>query len=166
VGFVCSVCGEAHAGELRDVRLTLPDPVYELDEEERARRSWVGEDSSLLRDGDRDRHFVRGLLELPIAGEDEYFGYGVWVEVAPDDFDLLGRLWHDPEGWRHEPFEARLANELLPYRATVGLPLRLRLREVDVLPLVELEDSGHPLALDQRAGISGHHAHELAAVVA
>jgi hypothetical protein len=166
VGFVCSVCGEAHEGELRDIRMTLPEPVYRLGDEERERQSWVGEDSALLRDADRERHFVRGLLQLPIGDADEYFGYGVWVEVAPDDFETLGRLWHDPEGWRHEPFAGRLANEVAPYRDTVGLPVQLRLRDVDLLPTVELEDAEHPLSHDQRTGISDHHAHELAAIVA
>ena len=163
MGFTCTLCGERHETELRDVRLTLPDPVFRLDEAERERTAWVSEDSSVLRDGDIDRHFVRGLLEVPILGASEYFGYGVWVEVERDDFSRLGELWHDPDGWRHEPFDGALANELAPYDDTVGLPVRLRLRDVRLLPLVELAGP-HPLARDQRDGITDHRAHELAAV--
>jgi hypothetical protein len=166
VSFTCSVCGEVHDGEVRDIRLTLPDPVFRLDEEERARRAFVGEDSSILHEPGGDRHFVRGLLELPIRGADGYFGYGSCVEVEAEDFAALGELWHDPDGWRHEPFAGLLANELSPYRGTVGLPLRLRLRDVSLLPLIELEAGEHPLVSDQGEGISLRDAHDLAAVVA
>jgi hypothetical protein len=166
VGFTCSVCGEAHAGETRDIRMDLPHRIYLLDEDERERRSWVGEDSAVLHADDGERFFVRALLELPIDGEDAYFGYGAWVEVGADDFETLGELWHDEEGWRSEPFSGTLANELSPYAFTEGLPVRLRLRDVRLLPLAELEDADHELVRAQRRGISPHRAHELAATVA
>lgn len=166
MGFTCSVCGRYHEREARDIRMTLPDPVFRLEEDERRRRAWVGEDSSVLHGDDGERFFVRGLLELPIRATDAYFGYGVWVEVDEDDFRLLGKLWNDAEGFDHPPFPGRLANELLPYSETLGLPVRLRLRDVELLPLVELEDAANPLVADQRNGITDHDAHDLAAVVA
>jgi hypothetical protein len=166
VGFTCSVCGEAHAGETRDIRMDLPHRIYLLDEDERERRSWVGEDSAVLHGDDGERFFVRALLELPIDGEDAYFGYGAWIEVSADDFETLRELWHDEEGWRSEPFAGTLANELSPYAFTEGLPVRLRLRDVRLLPLAELDDADHELVRAQRRGISPHRAHELAATVA
>jgi hypothetical protein len=166
VGFTCSVCGEAHAGETRDVRLGLPQPIFRLDDEERLRRAWVEDDFAVLRDESGDRHFVRGLLELPIPEEEGRFGYGSWIEVSSDDVVARGELWHDDEGWRSEPFAGTLANELGPYFATEGLSVRLRLRDVSLLPLVELEDGEHELVRAQRIGISSHRAHELAATVA
>jgi hypothetical protein len=44
--------------------------------------------------------------------------------------------------------------------------VRIRLRDVELLPLVELEDAEHELVRAQRHGISSHRAHELAATVA
>ena len=44
--------------------------------------------------------------------------------------------------------------------------MRVRLRDVQLLPLVELEDANHELVRAQRNGISSHRAHELAATVA
>lgn len=166
MSFTCSVCGEAHASETRDIRMDLPHRIYLLDEDERERRSWVGEDSAVLHADDGERFFVRALLELPIDGEETYFGYGAWVEVGADDFETLGRLWHDEDGWRSGPFSGTLANELSPYAFTEGLPVRLRLRDVRLLPLAELEDADHELVRAQRRGISPHRAHELAATVA
>ena len=165
MGFTCAVCGETHAGETRDIRLGLPQPIFLLDEEERAERARVGDDSAVLEDRGRERFFVRGLLELPIADEEGYFGYGTWVEVSAPDFAALGELWDDEEGWRAEPFAGTLANELSPYAFTEGLPVRIRLRDVSLLPLVDLEDGEHELVRAQRHGISGHRAHQLAATV-
>ena len=164
--FTCDVCGETHAGETRDIRMGLPQPIFLLDEDERRRRAHVEDDFALLRTTNGERYFVRALLELPIAGEDGYFGYGAWVEVSASDAAALGELWDDEEGQRAEPFSGTLANELSPYAFTEGLPVRIRLRDVRLLPLVELADANHELVRAQRHGISRHRAHELAATVA
>jgi hypothetical protein len=163
VAFTCEVCGETHAGEKRDIRMGVPQPIFLLDDDDREDRSWVGEDSATL---DGERFFVRALLELPIVGEDGYFGYGTWVEVSRADFDVLAELWFDEEGWRNAPFAGTLANELSPYAFTEGLPLEIKLRDVQLLPLVELADGEHELVRAQRNGISPHRAHQLAATVA
>ena len=165
MAFTCDVCGETHAGETRDIRMGLPQPIFLLDEEERELVARVGDDSAVLRKGDRERFFVRALLELPIAEEDGYFGYGAWIEVSEHDFAALCELWDDEDGWRSEPFPGTLANELSPYAFTEGLPVRIRLRDVQLLPLVDLEDGEHELVRAQRQGISAHRAHQLAATV-
>ena len=166
MAFTCDVCGETHAGETRDIRLGLPQPIFLLDEDERRRRAYVEDDFAILHGEGRDRYYVRALLELPIEGEDGYFGYGAWVEVSEEDVASLGELWHDAAGWRSEPFHGTLANELHPYAFTEGLPVQIRLRDVRLLPLVELDDVDHELVRAQANGISSHRAHELAATVA
>jgi hypothetical protein len=166
VGFTCDVCGETHAGETRDIRMGLPQPIFLLDDDERERRSLVSDDSAVLHGKTGDRFFVRALLELPIAGEDGYFGYGAWIEVSEPDFAALRELWDDDDGWRSEPVAGTLANELSPYAFTEGLSVQIRLRDVELLPLVELEDGEHELVRAQRYGISPHRAHQLAATVA
>jgi hypothetical protein len=140
--------------------MALPQPIFLLDEDEREHRAWVGEDAAIL---DGERFFVRALLELPIAGEEAYFGYGAWIEVSEADFAALVELWRDQDGWRSEPLAGTLANELSPYAFTEDLPVQIRLRDVELLPLVELEDGEHELVRAQRYGISPHRAHQLAA---
>ena len=163
MSFTCEACGETHAGETRDIRLGLPQPIFLLDDADRRRRAWLAEDAAVL---DDERFFVRGLLELPIVGEDGYFGYGAWIEVAPPDFTRLMELWEAEDGWRSDPFAGTLANELSPYAFTEGLPLEIKLRDVQLLPLVELADGEHELVRAQRNGISPHRAHQLAATIA
>ncbi len=166
MAFTCDVCGEKHAGETRDIRMGLPQPIFFLDEEERRRRAYVENDFAVLSTQNGDRYFVRALLELPVDGEDGYFGYGAWVEVSAADASALEDLWDDEKGQRAAPFSGTLANELSPYAFTEGLPVRIRLRDVELLPLVELADANHELVRAQRHGISRHRAHELAATVA
>lgn len=166
MSFTCDVCGEAHAGVTRDIRMGLPQSIFLLDEEERRRRAYVEDDFAMLHTQSGDRYFVRALLELPIDEEDGYFGYGAWVEVSAADVAALGELWDDEEGQRAGPFTGTLANELSPYAFTEGLAVRIRLRDVQLLPLVELADANHELVRAQRHGISRHRAHELAATVA
>lgn len=166
MAYTCDVCGATHAAETRDIRMGLPQPIFLLDEEERELRARVGDDLAVLQGDAGERFFVRALLELPIAGEDGYFGYGAWIEVNAPDFAALGELWDDEDGWRAGPVAGTLANELSPYAFTEGLRLQLKLREVDLLPLVELEDGEHELVRAQRYGISPHRAHQLAATVA
>jgi hypothetical protein len=166
LGFVCSVCGEYHDELMLDIRMGLPEAVFALREEEREYRAEVGEDFAVFdpADGER-RYFVRGLLEIPIPELESYFGYGVWIEVDADRFDRLGELWDDERGLEEPPFAGKLANELTPYEGTVGLPVMLQLRDVNLLPTVELVETDHLLRAEQRGGISEARAQELAATV-
>jgi hypothetical protein len=166
LGFVCSVCGEHHDELMLDIRMGLPEPVFELSEEERAQRAEFGEDSGIYRESDGQEHYyVRGLLEVPIPSLDRYFGYGAWIEVDGASYDRLGELWDDERGREEPPFSGRLANELAPYQGTFGLPVMLQLREVELLPVVELVDTDHRLRAEQQNGITEERAQELAATV-
>jgi hypothetical protein len=157
---VCALCGQSHAGETRQLHLLLPEPIFRIEEADRDGRAWVGSDTAVLRDREQERFFVRGLLELPVADEDGHFGYSTWVEVDEAAFDALRGPWDG------DPFTGTLASEVHPYAFTEGLPVQIHARDVDVLPLVELDDSDHELVRAQRNGISPHRAHELVATVA
>jgi hypothetical protein len=158
--FVCSVCGEHHDERLLDIRLGLPDVIHALDTDARMQRAWLADDFAVL---DDERFFVRGLLELPVPGLEDRFAYGTWVEVAISDFQQLMRHWHDEE--QFAAVRCTLANELEPYRGTVGLRATLRATAADRLPAVELSDAPHELVSAQRHGISVRRSDELAAAV-
>jgi hypothetical protein len=158
--FVCSVCGEHHDERLLDIRLGLPDVIHALDTDARMQRAWLADDFAVL---DDERFFVRGLLELPVPGLEDRFAYGTWVEVAMSDFQQLMRHWHDEE--QFAAVRCTLANELEPYRGTVGLRATLRATAADRLPAVELSDAPHELVSAQRHGISVRRSDELAAAV-
>jgi hypothetical protein len=159
VGFVCSVCGEHHAERLMDVRFGLPDAIYALSEAERRERASIGDDSAVL---DDELHFVRGLVEIPVPELGDRFAFGAWAAVDREDWYALGELWADPQQAEAPPFPGRLANELGPYEATNGLPVVVRLRSLDLVPALILEDGEHPLVRDQRVGITAAKSERLA----
>jgi hypothetical protein len=153
LGWTCSVCGEQHEEQLRDIRAALPEAVFDLTETERGERAEISDDWCRFVDGTGAvRFFVRGVLHLPVKRSSEDFRFGVWVEVAEGDFYRLAELWHQ-EGSATRPFFGRLANELNLYPRTVGLPVALQLRDEPHLPAVIGLDPEHELVLDQRGGI-------------
>jgi hypothetical protein len=162
VGFVCSVCGEFHEERMLDIRMTLPDEIHDLSEEERDRRAWVADDFAVL---DERAFFVRALLELPVPELDTRFAYGIWTEVGHEDFRHLLEHWDDPAQAEFAPVDATLANEVAPYRGTLGLEVELRPVSAELLPLAELRRADHQLWRDQQQGISPGRTDELAAVV-
>ena len=161
MGFACSVCGEYHAEELRDIRMGLPGAIFALSDEQRTARVWLADDFAVL---DDERFFVRGLLELQVRDDGGRFGYGTWVEVPSRTFATLMRRWDDPR--QFTPTGCLLANDLPPYEDTVGLPATLQPVAPARLPLVELDDAEHLLVDEQRDGITVERSRELAAVVA
>jgi hypothetical protein len=161
LGYTCSTCGRYHDEEIRDVRAGLPEEIHRLPEEERERRVVISPSGDFATLGDSDRHFVRALIEVPIRGEDDVFGWGVWVRLEPDDVARVAESWTDEDAVGTE-YPGWLATELPAYGVTEGLDGTLRLRAVDVLPAFEVGDAGHRLGIEQRDGIDVERARELA----
>jgi hypothetical protein len=140
-----------------------PEPIARLEEDERATRVVAADDFCTLieRDG-IERHFARGLLEIP-TDDGSYFGYGAWVELGAEEITRLAERWDDPRGGDEPPFPGTLANELTPYVGTEGLRATLHLRDVTLLPRIELAGD-HELVRDARVGISPERANELGQV--
>src|SRR5215469_11890469 len=80
--FVCGTCGGTHDGFPTDRAWKLPDDVWAIPEPERSQVAKF--DADLCQMG--ERHFIRCVLYVPFAQRDGDFGWGIWVEVGPDDF--------------------------------------------------------------------------------
>ena len=102
MSFTCDVCGETHAGETRDIRMGLPQPIFLLDEDEREAGVPPGRATTWPCSGATPVSASRcgRCSSCRSRGEDGYFGYGAWVEVSEPDFAALGELWDDEDGWR------------------------------------------------------------------
>ena len=161
MGWACSVCGERHDDEPRDIRCGLPDAVFRLGEHERRERAEAGDDwCRFVDETGAARFYLRALLHLPIADTTDDFRFGVWVEVDRGDFYRLGERWRDDAAVR--PFFGRLANDLDGYDATAGLPVAIQLRQVNLLPSAILLDGSHRLVEEQRSGMTRERALRLA----
>jgi hypothetical protein len=102
-------------------------------------------------------------VEIPVLDADEDFDWGVWVSLSRDNFRRAYELWDAPERAAEPPYFGWLSTELPAYGpSTVNLKTNLQTRPPGERPLVELEPTGHPLAVEQRTGITVARVREIA----
>jgi hypothetical protein len=155
----CGHCGKDLGSHARDVGYSLPDVVWALDEEERARRAPSSCDLCVL---DRSRFFIRGIALVPIQETGQNFGWGFWVEVSERVFERYLEIYESDA--QDEPIaEGRLANAPRSYPNLEGHPVEIAFGAARNRPQLTLRPSEHPLSLDQLRGISLARVHELIA---
>lgn len=99
--------------------------------------------------------FVRGRLVLPIVDADGEFDWGVWVSVSEPNFHRIAEVWDSPVRIDEPPYFGWLSSELPLYEpTTLNLKTKLHTQPIGSRPLVELEPTDHPLAVEQRSGIT------------
>jgi hypothetical protein len=148
MAFICSVCGEAHEG-LPDIGDEKPYYWYTLPREERDGRARLTEDTCVIDDRD---FFIRGVLRLPVRDDEQDFGFGVWVSQKRENFE---RYVAEPDSAEIGPFFGWLSTEIDYYaESTLSLKTMAHFRGGDARPTIELEQTEHPLAIDQREGIT------------
>lgn len=154
-GFVCSICGEEHAGFLTDMAFTLPDEVWGIPETKR--REVARFNNDLCQWG--ERYFIRCVLEVPFTDEDGFFGWGAWAEVEWSVFERYLELY-DEDGRSERTHNGLLANVLPGYGHTIGVPVLIQFRESTKRPALKLLPTDQsPLATEQREGIA-HRRHQ------
>lgn len=102
---------------------------------------------------DREYFFARACLELPVHGEAEPFIWGVWVSLSGPSFETFKTTLEMTARSHLGPFFGWLSAALPLYSSTENLKTLLHLRD-GIRPYLELEPTDHPLAVEQRNGIS------------
>lgn len=128
-----------------------PLSYYEIPEEQRASRCSLGSDDCVI---DGTMFFVRGCLEIPVIGEAEPFSWGVWVSVSEASFCEWVSLFDKQDRSGAKPYFGWLNAWLTPYPDTINLKTMVYLRDKGIRPYIEMEPTDHPLAVEQRNGIS------------
>jgi hypothetical protein len=148
--FTCTACGEVHEGM---PAFDWPHPIYytAVPEEERTARCVLTSDMCMIDGGD---FFVRGCIDIPVHGQDESFSWGVWTTLSEKNFRHYEDLFNSEKRSDHGPFFGWLSSHIWVYPDTLNLKTRLHLRDHGVRPYVELEPTDHPLAVEQREGIT------------
>lgn len=162
-GFICSRCGESHGDLPVSYGAAAPAYWYQLPPEERGRRARLSSDQCVI----DDRYFfVVGNVEIPIIGEGVNFVWSVWVSLSENNFRRARELWETGGREKEPPYFCWVGTELPCYPAsTLNLKARMRTRPVGERPLVELEPTEHPLAVEQRRGITLARVREIAECV-
>jgi hypothetical protein len=127
-------------------------------EAERATRCSLGSDECVI---DGELFFVRGCLEIPVVGTQDVLSWGAWVSLSEDNFKVFLGFYEEPARSQVGPFFGWLCSSIPSYPDTMNLKTMVHLRDDGMRPFIELEPTEHPLALEQRNGISYERVAEL-----
>jgi hypothetical protein len=131
-------------------------------EEELAQRVDMNADLCVV---DGEHFFVRGHIEIPIHGSDEPFAWSVWCSLSRQSFEHMMAHWNDDDRDHAPPYFGWLATALPTYPSTVHLKTLVHSRKPGQVPTVFVEPTDHPLAVEQRDGMSCRRVREIAHVV-
>ncbi|RPK42895.1 hypothetical protein EES37_17995 [Streptomyces sp. ADI91-18] len=113
-----------------------------------------------------EHYFVKGLIEIPVIGSDEVFSGGALVSLSRENFFRSADLWDTPGRESEEPYFGWLTTDLFVYSpTTLNLKTNVHTRPIGQRPLIELEPTDHPPAVEQRTGITQDRVRNIAAAV-
>lgn len=157
--FRCRCCGKDHPGPPLSWAFEAPDAWSALTPSERRAKGDLSSDQCII---DPDRFFIRGSLELPVIDGAGPFVWDIWVSLSETNFKRASDRWHDSGRTEEPPYFGWLCNSLPGYPETLSLKTNVHTRAVGIRPFIELEPTDHPLALEQREGITAARVVEIA----
>lgn len=93
-------------------------------------------------------------------------GLNVWVSLSQENFIRACEFWGIPGRESEPPYFGWLSTELSIYSpSTINLKTNLHTRPVGERPVIELEPTDHPLAVEQRTGITLDRARQIAEIL-
>lgn len=138
-------------------------PEYWTDDLADSDDSGLSADQCVIKD---EWFFVHGLIEIPVLDGDEPFSWGVWVSLSKENYDRMAELWESPGREQEPPYFGWLSTNLPVYSpTTINLKTHLHTRLVGERPVVELEPTDHPLAVEQRTGITRARVEQIADIL-
>lgn len=160
--YQCHRCGEYHEGPPLSYGTTAPELWNTIPEKERGRRILLSADQCEI---DHQFFFIVGNIEIPILDSNEVFAWSVWVSLSETNYQRTTKLWKKEGREKEPPYFGWLSTQLPVYPDTLNLKTLVHTRPVRQRPFVELEPTDHPLALEQRNGISKARVQEIAEII-
>lgn len=146
--YKCACCGEVH-DELPDLSFDRPSYASDVPDSEFDKRVKLNEDLCVV---DREFYFIRGVIQIPIRCSEQYLGFGVWVSLKKENFETYLNNYDTPD---IGPFFGWLSNEFkFGGKPTLNLKTMANFQGNGQRPLIELDESDHPLYIVQRDCIS------------
>ena len=154
----CNICNEEHG----EVPLCFGSvaPCYAMvPQDEWIARVQLTADHCIV---DEEHFFARGHIEIPILGHPEPFAFSVWSSLSEASFEHMSDRWDAPDRQTDPPYFGWLCSSLPLYPSTLSLRLSVQSRSPGLIPVFYLEPSDHPLALEQKQGITIARWHQIA----
>jgi hypothetical protein len=142
--------------------MDAPIHYYGIPDYQRAERAELSSDQCVI---DGKHYFVRGCLDIPIHGSSDVFNWGVWVSLSERSFHRMSELWETSGRESEPPYFGWLCTRLPIYPDTTNLKTHVHTRRLGERPFIELEPTDHPVAVEQRSGISPARAKEMAEIL-
>ena len=149
--WICSQCGEPHDDLPLSFGAEAPQYYASIPEAERGARVELTSDLCII---DKQYYFVLGRLCLPIQDAVDPFVWLVWVSLSRPNFERTLQLWETPGREAEPPYFGWLSTELPVYPSTLNLKTAVHTMPVGERPTIIVRDEDHPLAREQREGIS------------
>lgn len=149
--FLCQTCGRYHEGPPLIYDAAAPDIVKEIPEDQRERRIQHTPDTYMI---DRDLYFILGNIEIPIIDTNDVLAWGVWIAVSEGIYQRYMELHDDPARAKEPPYLGWVSNRIPVYPDTRNIHATVQNRREGQRPLVKLDPSDHPLAIEQQDGIT------------
>jgi len=149
MGFQCSSCGEFHKDIPMAYGTKVPFDYGEIPEAEVESRCSLTQDGCII---DGSQFYIRGQLNIPVSGAEE-FRWNVWVSISKNDFERAEEVWKDENRILEKPYPGKVATQLECYPETLGLSVMVHTQKVGTTPIIEVQESRHPLFLEQENGI-------------
>jgi len=150
--WTCGCCGKQFNTILLDIVYHAPDHWVAIPEADR--RGKIDQDVCFLHHSDGMDIYLRGVIEIPIIGLNDHFRWGAWVAVTEEGFERALELWTAEVIEDEPPLGGRIGNNICSYPETFNLTAHVHLRPGKLRPAIELLPADHPLAIEQREGIS------------
>lgn len=153
--WACATCGEAH-DDLPAVAFPAPLAWAQASEQQQADDFDLTSDTCIWRNDEGEHYFVRGVLDLPLTDREGVLSFGVWTSLSRDNFFRYLPTFEDENDADRvdmPPMFGWFSNSLPGYPETLSLKCMVHVRTGGLRPLIELEETDHPLAVAQREGI-------------
>jgi|KBSMisStandDraft_5_1062788.scaffolds.fasta_scaffold1064158_1 hypothetical protein len=160
-GFACSECGQWHELPLQ-YSFKAPFAITSIPLEDREQRVVITPDQCVI---DNRDFYLRGRILIPIHGLNDPFVFGVWAEVGPREFIRANELWNTPGRENEPPFTGWLNSEIFLFGDTLNLEVSVRTQPIGNRPQFTIFNQLHPLAIEQRNGITLERVREIAEMV-
>ena len=159
--FTCITCGKVHDG-FPSYGADRPAAYWDVPEDRRGEDVFLTSDSCVIAER---FFFIRGCLEIPVIGTEDCMAWGVWVSLKEENFFLWQDYYREAERSHIGPFFGWFCTALPGYPDTLHLKTMVHLRDNGIRPYIELEETDHPLSVDQRNGITMRRVQDLVDLV-
>lgn len=159
---MCNVCRERHEVLPLSYSVKAPLAVTAIPLDELEKRVVITPDQCVI---DGKDFYLRGRIVVPVIGLDEPFIWGVWAEISPKNFIRANDFWEMPGRETEPPFPGWLNTELFLFGNTINLEVSVQTQIVGRRPHFTVSDPDHPLAIEQRDGITLQRVEEIAETI-